>query len=426
VGLVTDAVSRDAFVRAMVAALAEGTTLPCGKGEIRFRPAERLAGMAPDGEAEVSRFGGEQSNTTLMLGEVVLKIVRHTFLGEHPEAEMCRYLTGPGGFDGTPAFLGDVVHVEPDGSQRTLAVAQAFVRNQGDAWSWTLAQLKRRLEDALVKDAATEAEVASAAVADGAPDALPAFLATLGRRVAEMHLALARETDDPDFAPEPLRESDLDRWQAEARQEMAAALDLLGARLADLPEATRGPAAALLDARAALLQRVAQPIEGDAGGLQTRIHGDLHLGQVLVAAGDAVIVDFEGEPLRPLEERRARSTPARDVAGMLRSLDYAAAAALRDLTPHAGSAPDPRPAAVARWAQEAREVFLNAYRATMADSPAWPADPAQRDTLTDLFVAAKAAYELAYELRNRPAWAIIPIEALLALAGAEAATVESA
>jgi len=419
VGLVTDAFSRDSFIRAMVAALAAGTVLGCDDGgEIRFRPAPRLAECVPDAEAPVARFGGEQSNSTVMVGEMMLKLVRRTFRGIHPEAEMGRYLTGPGGFDGTPAFLGDVVHVGPDGHERLLAVAQGFVRNQGDAWSWTLGQIKRLLDDALVHETAGE-EPGVATAAEHPLETLAPFLATLGRRLAEMHVALARDTDDPDFAPEPLVAEDVAGWTDTAVAEASAALDLLASRLADLPADALAPATALLGGRAALMDTIRAAARPMTGGLKIRIHGDLHLGQVLVAAGDAIIVDFEGEPLRPLAERRAKSAPARDVAGMLRSLDYAADAAMRDLTPPPPGPPDPRPDLVRRWRGAAREVFLAAYIAGLGETAIWPAEQADREALVDLFVAGKAAYELTYELTNRPAWVGIPIAALLALAGVQ-------
>jgi maltose alpha-D-glucosyltransferase/alpha-amylase len=418
VGLVTDAASRDAFIRAMVENLAAGTVLPSGTGEIRFRPAARLAECAPDAEAPVGRFGGEQSNTTIMIGEMVLKLVRHTFVGIHPEAEMCRFLTGPGGFDGTPAFLGDVVQVEEDGTERTLAVAQAFVRNQGDAWSWTLGQLRRMLDDAPLHDSAGE-DAEAPSHGDGARAALDLFLATLGRRVGQMHLALAQETPEADFAPQEMTAEHVAAWRAEAQDEAETALDLLARQIDSLPTEAQEAGAALLARRHALVARIGDEAATMAGGLRTRIHGDLHLGQVLVAAGDAVIVDFEGEPLRPLDERRARSTPARDVAGMLRSLDYAAAAVLRDLPPRAPGAADPRPEIIEEWRTLARGIFLAAYHEAVGASRAWPPEAAARDGLIAVFVASKAAYELTYELKNRPSWAAIPIGALLALAGAE-------
>ncbi|PZW50518.1 trehalose synthase [Humitalea rosea] len=418
VGLVTDAFARDPFIRAMVSSLASGAVLPCaeGGGEIRFRPAARMADFVPDADAPIVRFVGEQSNSTVMVGDLMFKLVRRTFLGIHPEAEMGRYLTAPGGFEGTPAYLGDVVHVGADGQERLLAVAQSFVRNQGDAWAWTLGQLKRLLDDALVHDHSGD-EAGTAPDAQHPLETLAPFLATLGRRLAEMHLALARESDDPAFAPEPLEVKDVEAWTANAAEEAAEALDLLAGRLGDLPAEAAAPAALLLDSREPLLAAIRAAGRPMAGGLKTRIHGDLHLGQVLVAAGDAVIVDFEGEPLRPLDERRAKSAPARDVAGMLRSLDYAADAAMRDLTPHPPGPPDPRPALVARWRGAAREVFLAAYEETIGEAPIWPKDARDRQALVDLFVAGKAAYELTYELTNRPAWVGIPIAALLALAG---------
>ncbi|MGK7860873.1 maltose alpha-D-glucosyltransferase [Falsiroseomonas sp. E2-1-a4] len=416
VGLVTDAIARDGFVRAMVSNLAAGAVLPANKGEIRFRPSAKLGTMELDLEAEVTRFGGEQSNSTVMMGDVVLKVVRRTFEGLHPEAEMGRYLTGPGGFDGTPAFLGDVVHVAPDGTERMLAVAQSFVRNQGDAWVWTLGQLNRMLDDAVVQDGMGE-DAAHGAERDEPIEALAPFLTTLGRRVAEMHLALARETDDPAFAPEPMQAADITGWTKMAVKETEAALDQLSRRIGDLPADTALPANTLLQSRDALIKAIRALERPMQGGFRTRIHGDLHLGQVLVAAGDAVIVDFEGEPLRPLEERRAKGPPARDVAGILRSLDYAAEAALRGLAPQPPGAPDVREAMVERWRVGAREAFMAAYAEAIGEAPAWPQAEADRQALVDLFVAAKAAYELTYELANRPAWAGIPIAALLALAG---------
>ncbi len=305
-------------------------------------------------------------------------MVRRICAGIHPEAEMCRYLTGQAASTARPPLLGDVVHVEPDGTERTLAVAQAFVRNQGDAWGWTLGQLKMLLDDVLVHEGTPE-DGGVLQPGEGVLGPLGLFLATLGRRVGQMHLALAQETQDADFAPEPLEAADVAAWRAAATSEAEAAFDLLTHHLAELPAEVQEAGAALLAARQQVLSLIGNSVAATHGGLRTRIHGDLHLGQVLVAAGDAVIVDFEGEPLRPLAERRAKSTPARDVAGMLRSLDYAAEAALRDLMPRSPGTADPRPELVARWGRQAREVFLAAYHETMGDSPAWPADAGERD-----------------------------------------------
>ncbi|WP_144183622.1 maltose alpha-D-glucosyltransferase [Elioraea rosea] len=417
VGIVTDAVSRDGFIRAMVSSLATAAVLPFGDGELRFRPSPLLEAVLPGADAPITRFGGEQSNTTMVQGDVVIKLVRHVIPGIHPEAEMGKALTTEGGFPATPAFLGDVVHVDAEGTERTIAVAQAFVRNQGDAWGWTLGQIKRRLDETLVPDGVAE-EAAPAAAAPEVVETLAPFLATLGQRVAEMHLALARPSEDAAFAPEPLRDADVRAWRDAAVEEARAALALLAERIDDIPPDARANASSLLEAGDRLLARMRQRLPAVTGGLRTRIHGDLHLGQVLVAAGDAVIVDFEGEPLRPLDERRAKSTPARDVAGILRSLDYAAEAALRELTPYAPGTSDPRPELLARWRAEACTTFLAAYQEAIGTSPAWPAEEQERRGLIDLFVAAKAAYELIYELRNRPGWAAIPVRALLELAGA--------
>jgi len=327
----------------------------------------------------------------------VLKILRKLTPGIHPEAEMTRYLTDAG-FANIAPLRGEVVREGKDGAPVTLMLLQGFVRNQGDGWGWTLDWLARAADQ----------------TSDEHHDALSgylSFISALGRRLGELHAVLARPSDNPAFTPEMAGEATRTAWAEGAIAQLDPALDLL--ENADLGEEEQALADGLLARRDALKQAAYRLAQSADGALMTRVHGDFHLGQVLVAQGDAVIVDFEGEPARTLEERRAKGSPLRDVAGLLRSLDYAAAAAASALS----TAPaERRDALLARFREEAGAAFSAAYREVEAEAPVPWAPAETRDALLDLFLLEKAAYELRYEVANRPTWLPIPLRGLATLA----------
>jgi maltose alpha-D-glucosyltransferase/alpha-amylase len=289
-------------------------------------------------------------------------------------------------------LAGSVEYVDANGVASSLALLQAYVENQGDGWSFTVDYVARRIESR----AADETFGDYAALAQA-----------LGRRTAELHRAFAAGTD-PAFAPEPVARDDLAAWARQIRAEAQATFERLQRRRDDLSPAARAGADVLLGAREAALAAVAVP-EGEAGK-KIRHHGDFHLGQVLLRDNDWVIIDFEGEPARSLEERRAKHSPLRDVAGMLRSFDYAAAAAVERVAVGGEGA---APAAQARaWEGIARRAFLDAY-----SEAAGPLYPAAAPALLRLFELEKAYYELRYELDNRPSWAAIPLAGIKRLLG---------
>jgi maltose alpha-D-glucosyltransferase/alpha-amylase len=345
----------------------------------------------------------------MILGDaLVLKIIRRINPGIHPEVEMTRHLTAAGYGNAAP-LLGEVVRVSADGTPHTLMVAQGFIRNQGDAWGWTQDWLKRTIDELALTDGAVDAEEPFAGYTS--------FSAAMGRRLGELHGVLSRPSDDPAFAPEPATEADRGGWAAGAMAQLDPALDLLR-RAQDLPDADRAMAERLLARADALRAAVSRLAQSAAGALKTRVHGDFHLGQVLVVQGDAVIVDFEGEPARSLEERRAKGSPLRDVAGLLRSFDYAASvAAASEHSATARAAPaDRRMALLGRWQAEATDAFLRAYRAAAAEAPdKWVPEEGEA-ALLDLFLIEKAAYEVRYEAANRPTWIGLPLRGLAALA----------
>jgi maltose alpha-D-glucosyltransferase / alpha-amylase len=410
VGFLTDAFAVDALPVTVMRAMAASAVRPLANGEIRFLPTARLKEIDLPKVPEIRRLSAEQSNSSLIIGDqAVFKLLRRVFPGIHPEAEMGRYLTERG-FANTAPLLGEVTRYDAEGTPHTLILVQGFIRNQGDAWGWTLDYLSRVLNSSAVID--PDAQI------DDIADALAGyenFAAAIGKRLGELHATLAAPTDDPAFAPEKATGTDGTVWATAVRAQFEAALAALGA-VADWPnEESQQAAAFVRERRTVLAAAIDRLAKAGAGTLKTRTHGDFHLGQVLVSSGDAYIIDFEGEPARPLAERRAKSSPLRDVAGLLRSFDYAVAAASSRAEGPAHDAPQ-KANVLDRFAANASEAFLAAYSEVHAQSPQrWVTEAGEADLL-DLFLIEKAAYEICYEAADRPDWIGIPLHGLARIA----------
>jgi len=401
-----EAFSVDAFTRAWVELLLRESS-PHEGSRLRSGRTRQLgkAGLQPGGDWPIRRSRAEQSNTSIRIGDgAIMKVIRKLEEGTHPELEVGRFLTGEAGFAATPAMLAwaDLELGDDDGGRGsfTLCVMQSFVPNDGDAWDWVLGKL------------------AGAADGDDGPLAESIeWLARLGERTAQMHRAFAIASKDPAFAPEPVREEDLQAWTAAAHDMAKRALDGLAAGAQSLEAPARALLESLQAERGRLTERLDDLLRAPAWSFsKTCHHGDYHLGQVLVADGDAVIVDFEGEPMRPLAERRAKHAAPRDAAGLLRSVSYAAAAATRALPDDLPG--DRRADAVRRlerWEAEASRRFLDAYLQSVQGAAGCPADRASTLRLIRFFMLEKALYEVAYELANRPSWVDIPLRGVLQL-----------
>ncbi len=403
VGLLTDAFALAIFARRMLEALANGERIDTAEGQIVFEAMpDKIDVLRRPADAQVMWLTAEQSNSSLTVDDaVMLKIFRSVSAGEHPEAEMTRYLTTHG-FANAPALLGEVRRIGSDGEHYALAVAQAFVRNQGDAWTWALNQANRAFDATASREATAEAR------GDDIRD-YHALAATIGRQLGTMHRVLAQPTDDPAFAPQRATAADVDAWIERATGLLDRALEAIGNRQDWDDETVAADAKVLLASREALhgaLHRLGRLGEGT---LMTRIHGDFHLGQVLVASADAYIIDFEGEPARPLEERRRKASPLRDVAGLLRSIDYAAATAMDPKNLLASRlSPGRRQRLMTRLREGSEKAFHDGYRSTAADLPDMGGS-----ALLDFFLVEKAAYEVGYEAANRPTWLGVPVRGLM-------------
>jgi trehalose synthase-fused probable maltokinase len=328
----------------------------------------------------VRRLGAEQSNTSVAFGDrLILKHFRRMTAGPNPEEEVGRFLAEHTSFTNTPGLAGHLEYEPPEGATMTLAVVHEMVPNARDGWEWTLDQLRSVFERA--RHAGHPASTPVAAIAGPTLDAFH----RLGEVTALLHRALAGAPDDPAFAAESITPADTAAWSLAIERQLRDARHLVPGGVPPLPD--------LADSLAGLLGRA-----------KTRHHGDFHLGQTLYrpSDGDFLVIDFEGEPLRPIDERRRKHTPLRDVAGMLRSIDYAAATATPAGLEAWGRA----------WRSAAETAFIAAYRAASAGAPFVPeATEAFRRSVA-VFELEKAAYEVVYEANHRPTWLRIPIDGL--------------
>jgi maltose alpha-D-glucosyltransferase/alpha-amylase len=419
VGALYDAMAGPDFPLVAFDAIRRGIELPSSDGTIRFWSTSAAHRVKVPENVEVKRSSVEQSNSSAMIGNrLVFKTYRKLAPGAQPEIEIGRFLIEKARFANTPPLLGAIDRVGADGEATALAAAFGFVRNQGDGWVYTIEYLHRTLDELRLVVAAEHPESAAPA---HEPHAFYLTLArVLGQRTAELHRALATPTNDAAFAAEPITRTDLRAWQRAARHQAEAAFKALKQTLPKLEGVDREQAKALLARRDDCYARIDALTEGSINAAKTRIHGDYHLGQVLVAQNDFYILDFEGEPARPLAERRAKSSPLKDVAGMLRSFDYAAWAAITSLVEvHPGSADLVRSLAEA-WREATAQAFLDAYRETIAGCPSYPESEAEASRLLDLFLVKKALYEICYEAANRPNWIRIPLRGVTTLLELEA------
>ena len=405
VGFITDAFSTDPFARGMVACMAEGSTiaLPDG-GTLEFRATPLMKDVQLDDDAVIRRMSAEQTNSSLTVGNLVVKIVRRVVGGVHPESEMTRYL-GEHGYTNTAPLYGEVLRIDAAQVPHTLGLIQGFVGNQGDGWGWTLDHLALTVDELALAASEVETPTAFAGYA--------VIAAAIGRRLGELHAVLAQASAaDPAFHAS-VADGDVRRsWASGTIAQIDLALDLLARTTQFTNVETEQQSRRLVQMRPEL-HAAAYRLADDGGVcLQTRVHGDFHLGQVLVRQADAFIVDFEGEPARTLEQRREKTSPLRDVAGLLRSLDYAAASVDDGRPAGSPQITERRAGLLRQFRADATSVVLDAYREVAYAAPVPWVSREGESALLDLFLLEKAAYEIRYEADNRPGWLHIPVRGL--------------
>jgi maltose alpha-D-glucosyltransferase/alpha-amylase len=430
-GVLHDGILNDGACAELLAIIENAREIPMRNGVLRGVPSTALPAIRGAAEASlpVRRGSAEQSNTSVFYDErLILKLFRHQQAGPNPDCEMGEYLTEKAHFEPVPPFGGSIEYLpsEGGGPTVTLAMLQGFVPNEGDGWKWSVYEVERYYEtvapipfpDALRAELGHLFDLSERPAEDATLDHIGIYLNSagqLGRRTAELHRALAVATDDPAFAPEPLTVTDLQTLLGDLRQQASTVFDVLKHSMARLPDEVVELAAMVLSRRQKILDHFRAKPDGAFRAQRLRIHGDYHLGQVLRVMTNFVILDFEGEPARPLAERRAKQSPLKDVAGMLRSFSYAAYSTLINYTARRPEDLDRLEPWAQLWDKSVSAEFLRAYRETAQDAGFLPVAREDFAKLLDAYLFDKSLYELLYELNNRPQWVRIPLMGILSL-----------
>jgi maltose alpha-D-glucosyltransferase/alpha-amylase len=369
-------------------------------GELTYADAtSRIKQMLSTGPADpppMASLGAEQSNTSVRLGSThIFKLFRRLEIGENPQLEIGRFLTRTT-FRAASPLEGSITYRAPDGRPSTLGIVEGWIANEGDGWSYLVSRLREMT------------------MAPSNRDVLLAEIFALGTTTADLHVALASDDTVEAFAPEPVTPDDRTLWRATIASQSERAMVLVEHHHQNwVGEASR-LGQSLLRARSTIAERLRTFDLWSQVPLQKiRVHGDYHLGQVLKTPAGFALIDFEGEPTRPLGERRRKQCALKDVAGMIRSFQYAAQSARE----HGGDSVDPP-----RVAAVLRDAFLEGYRtrAVAASTPFLPTDPAATEAWIRFFELEKALYEIEYEINNRPAWVHIPLRGMLEILAGDA------
>jgi len=426
-----DALSDDQFLTSLLGAMAQGLSFRGAKGEIRAVSTNTLRSLwqPSQGPLTPSLMRAEQSNSSVAYDQrLVLKLFRRVEEGLNPDLEIGSFLTERSAFRNVPPVAGYLEYLSAEGTRTSLGVLQGYVANQGDAWQFTLRALAEYYEKAQQVGCLAEREVprgpilplSGQAIPEEAKQRIGSYLdwtALLGRRTAELHIALASAQRDPDFTPQRFSQAEQQTFVNSALDLLTSNFDLLRCRKDGMPDHIRREADRVLNLEDDARQRFQILGRTKVSAMRTRIHGDYHLGQVLFTGDDFVIIDFEGEPARSLEERRQKRSPLQDVAGMLRSFHYAAYTPL--LQADVKGMLDDKLRALGDWGHYWQDwvsaTFLKAYLELAGTSSFIPTNREELALLLDVYLLDKAVYELGYELNNRPSWVRIPLEGIAQL-----------
>lgn len=383
--------------------------------------------MKPDAGTELKRMKGEQSNSSLRVGQqLMLKLFRRLEPGVHPDFEIGRTVRNIDGFANVPAVAGIIEYRPQDTSDfYTFALLQEYVANQGDGWTYTIEEFRRFYERASAANPAVIEKVAPNKPLNELIDSeLPVELfellgvylkdaQILGKRTGELHSILGKPTKNSAFKPEPISKDDLIDLSFAIKSDVNKAMQLLERSHSTLPDDVKEPCAQLRQLRGKIGSFIDRMPTIYSKVQKIRCHGDYHLGQTLYSNGDFIIIDFEGEPAKPLSQRRQKSSPLRDVAGMLRSFSYAAYASLLLFThnrPEDYNRLLPWTKVLEKWVSVA---FLNGYFSATTGQPFLPKDRNDFFRLLLPYMVEKGFYEVTYELNNRPDWIKVPVNSLL-------------
>ncbi|MFZ1974361.1 MAG: putative maltokinase [Candidatus Acidiferrales bacterium] len=431
--LLTDALRNENFLLALHAVIEAQAMFRGLNGALRARQSSTYRDLCPAsaGVLKPKPMGVEQSNSSIIYGNrLVLKVFRHVEPGMNPDLEIGRFLSERVHFAHVPAVAGWLEYAANDGQEATLGILQEFVPNQGDAWRFTLNSLSEFWQQANGRLAELSTLIPrSLFPLSMSADRLPGIArelngpyldaaALLAQRTAQLHLALASEPTVAAFAPEPYTPQFQDSLRQSLHKKMQNSFALLRTQFTGMPRDTRADAERVLAAENEVLRSFEVALSQPIAAMRTRIHGDYHLGQVLYTGSDFVMIDFEGEPARPISERSVKLSPLQDVAGMLRSFHYAAFASVFTTMGNAEAHDETtrqRLSVAQTWFSWVAAHFTHAYLSEVGSASFIPENEEQLVNLLRLHLLEKAVYELSYELNNRPDWVRIPLAGILSL-----------
>ena len=430
-GLLYDAVGSEDFCHALLEAIGRRRSFTGAEGELKASPGPtwRAAPLHDLKALKPSLLKAERNNTAVAFGDrFFLKLFRRLEPGPNPDLEMQTFLTEKK-FPNIPPVAGCLKYQRGNGEELTMGVLTHFLSNAKDAWAFTLDALGRFLERV-----STPSEGRLEPIADGSvfalaeqdvPEPVAAIIGTymeaarlLGQRTGELHLALASDADDRDFAPEAFTPFYQRSLFQSMRNLTVHSLYLLRRGMARIPEAVRPEAERVAGLEQEILRSLRAVHETRMTARRIRCHGDLHLGEILYTGKDFIFIDFEGDSTRPLGERRIKRSPLRDVASMIRSFDYISYAALFKQLEMGTIDEEHLPrleAWVAFWHRWVSAAYLRAYLAVVGESDLLPRSKNEVRVLVNAHLLEKAVYEVDYEISNRPNWVKIPLRAILVL-----------
>lgn len=418
--VLADALKDEKFLSFLLDAIQRGLIFTGENGELRSSntPALSLQETGAAGSLHPRAIAAEQSNSSIAYGErLMLKLIRRLEEGVNPDLEMTSFLTAKAGYAHTPQLLGSLEYWTAQGTRMTQGILQTFVPNQGDAWKYTMGAISGFYNEVSAAEPQGEG---MAAIPDSARAPIENFLDSVGllaRRTAELHLALAAEAarEHADFAPEAYDGKFQEGFEQALQELTRRTFSQLRKSAEQMNEESKAQALAILAAEPRITARFHGALAPPIRAMRTRIHGDFHLGQVLYTGTDFFIIDFEGEPARPMSQRRLKRSPLQDVAGMLRSFHYAAYAPLLAAT-GAVQVDDSNRGNLNGWSKVWAKMvaarYLEEYLKVAKDAAFLPPTRAEVDSLLQLHLLEKAVYELGYELNNRPEWVAIPLEGI--------------
>jgi maltose alpha-D-glucosyltransferase/alpha-amylase len=411
--ILCDAIWDATFRSQLFDAIVQGRTVRARAGQFvgLANPAVESQDFNVSGESHV--LSAEQSNSSMLFdNKFFLKLYRKLEDGVNPDVEITRFLTEKTSFQNVPAFVGALEYRRAKAEPTVVCLLQRAVANEGNVWTLTVDALGRYYERVLERKADLQNETAppGALIEELVGGVYPEKVRLLGQRTGELHLALASRRDDPLFRPEPFNAMNQRSVYQSMRTSLRRAFTLLGKKLVDLPAKFRDEAREVLAAEKEILAREKRLLDRRSNAAKIRIHADYHLGQLIYTGKDFVIIDFEGEPARPLTDRKMKRSALRDVAGMMRSFQYAAYAALWQAAIRKEDVPF-----LDRWAdfwyRQTSSLFLQSYFNTTRGAIFIPNDD-DVQVMLQAYLLDKAVYEIGYELNNRPSWVIIPIRGI--------------